>query len=177
MAAVMGTICTDLSCLQVAIYSAVRRPKKAGRVVTSGADGTMRHGARTLVFLSGLCLLVSAQIPAWSATQSPYLSGLRRLTESQYRNSIADIFGAGIVVQGRFEPDRRVGGLLAASGTTLSITPAGFEGYAKMADGIARQVVDEKNRAKLISCKPKSATAPDRGCAAKILEQYGLLLF
>jgi hypothetical protein len=136
----------------------------------------MRHGARTLVLLSGLWLLAT-QIPAWSATQGPYLSGLRRLTESQYRNSIADIFGTGIVVQGRFEPDRRVGGLLAVSGTTLSITPAGFEGYAKMADGIARQVVDEKNRAKLISCKPKSATAPDRGCAGQILERYGLLLF
>ena len=143
----------------------------------STMDGIMRQGARTLVFLSGLCLFATAQIPAWSATQSPYLSGLRRLTESQYRNSIADIFGAGIVVQGKFEPDRRVGGLLAASGTTLSITPAGFEGYAKMADGIARQVVDEKNRAKLISCTPKSAAAPDRGCASQILERYGLLLF
>ena len=51
------------------------------------------------------------------------------------------------LVQGKFEPDRRVGGLLAAGSTTLSITPAGFEGYAKMADSVARQVVDEKNRA------------------------------
>jgi hypothetical protein len=140
-------------------------------------DGTMRHGARTLVFLSGLCLLATAQIPAWGAAQGPYLSGLRRLTESQYRNSIADIFGTGIVVQGKFEPDRRVGGLLAASGTTLSVTPAGFEGYAKMADSIARQVVDEKNRSRLISCMPKSAAAPDRGCAGQILERYGQLLF
>ena len=172
----MGTMRPDLFCLGVAIYCALPGPKKAGRFVTSSADGTMRHGARTLVLLSGLWLLAT-QIPAWSATQGPYLSGLRRLTESQYRNSIADIFGTGIVVQGRFEPDRRVGGLLAASGTTLSITPAGFEGYAKMADGIARQVVDEKNRAKLIPCTPKSATAPDRGCAGQILERYGLLLF
>ena len=137
----------------------------------------MRYGAKTLTFVSGLCLLATVSSPAWSAAQGPYLSGLRRLTESQYRNSIADIFGANIVVQGKFEPDRRVGGLLASSGTTLSVTPAGFEGYAKMADGIARQVVDEKNRARLISCTPKSATAPDRGCAGKILEQYGTQLF
>lgn len=131
----------------------------------------------TRIFLIGLCVLAAGQTPVLAATQGPYLSGLRRLTESQYRNSISDIFGPNIAVQGKFEPDRRVGGLLAASGTTLSITPAGFEGYAKIADSIARQVVDEKNRAKLIACTPKSATAPDRGCASQVIERYGLLLF
>src|SRR3954470_7573878 len=132
----------------------------------------MRVCARLLVLLSGLCLAAGTQA-ALSAPQGPYLAGLRRLTESQYRNSIADIFGADILVQGRFEPERRIGGLLAASATSLSITPAGFEGYAKMAGGIARQVVDEKHRARLLACTPKSAAAPDRGCAAQILTHYG----
>src|SRR4051812_2836120 len=136
----------------------------------------MRHRTRTLVLLAGLCLAVPAQSSVSAAMQGPYLAGLRRLTESQYRNSIADIFGPGILVQGRFEPDQRVGGLLAAGSTTLSITPAGFEGYAKMADGIARQVVDERNR-KLLPCAPKSPTAPDRACAGQILDRYGFLLF
>ena len=131
----------------------------------------MQQRRGMLLLLAGLCL------GAQGAVADPYLSGLRRLTESQYRNSIADIFGPGIAVQGRFEPDRRIGGLLAASGTTLSITPAGMEGYAKMADGIARQVVDEKNRAKLLPCTPKSVTAPDRACASQIIDHYGLLLF
>jgi len=80
-------------------------------------------------------------------------------------------------VQGRFEPDRRVGGLLAAGTTSLSITPSGFEGYAKIADGIARQVVDEKNRNRLLACTPKSATTSDRDCAGQIFDRYGLLLF
>ena len=132
----------------------------------------MQHRARMLIFLTGLSLVAHA-----ASAAEPYLSGLRRLTESQYRNSIADIFGPGILVQGRFEPDQRVGGLLAASGTTLSITPSGMEGYAKLADGIARQVVDEKNRAKLLPCAPKSATASDRDCAGQIIARYGLLLF
>jgi hypothetical protein len=132
----------------------------------------MRRSTTLLILLTGLCLAAGQAVAAES-----HLAGLRRLTESQYRNSIADIFGPGIVVQGKFEPDRRIGGLLASSGTTLSITPAGLEAYAKMADGIARQVVDEKNRARLIACTPKSATAPDRACAGQVLEQYGLLLF
>jgi Protein of unknown function (DUF1595)/Protein of unknown function (DUF1587) len=129
-----------------------------------------------LALVMGL-LLVSVQGPASAAVKGPYLAGLRRLTEAQYRNSIADIFGPQILVQGKFEPDRRIGGLLAASGTTLSVTPSGFEGYAKMADGIAAQVVDEKNRPRLLDCTPKSAAAPDRACARKILERYGQLLF
>ena len=133
----------------------------------------MRFRATTLVLLTGLC----AAAPTFAATQGPYLAGLRRLTETQYRNAIADIFGPTIVVQGRFEPDRRVGGLLASGTTTLSITPSGFEGYAKIADSIAKQVVDEKNRAKLLPCTPKSATAPDRDCAGQVIDRYGLLLF
>jgi len=135
-------------------------------------DGMMRRSTRMLILLSGLCLAANTALGA-----EPYLAGLRRLTETQYRNSIADIFGPAIAVQGKFEPDRRIGGLLASSGTSLSITPAGLEAYAKMADGIARQVVDEKNRARLIDCAPQSPTAPDRSCAAQILQRYGLLLF
>lgn len=136
----------------------------------------MRACTKTLILLSGLAVTAGTQA-ALPASQGPYLASLRRLTESQYRNSIADIFGADILVQGRFEPERRVGGLLAASATTLSITPAGFEGYAKMASGIARQVVDDKHRAKLLPCVPKSAAAPDGGCAAQILSRYGEALF
>src|SRR5882757_726588 len=120
----------------------------------------MRRRARNLILLTGLCL-AAAQSVVSAAPPGTTLTGLRRLTESQYRNSISDIFGPGIVVQGKFEPDRRIGGLLASSGTSLSITAAGFEAYAKMADGIARQVVDEKNRGRLIGCTPQSVAVPD----------------
>ncbi len=133
----------------------------------------MRRSIRTLTILTGLCLAATGAL----AAEPSHLAGLRRLTESQYRNSIADIFGPGIVVQGKFEPDRRIGGLLASSGATLSITPAGFEAYAKMANGIARQVVDEKNRGRLIGCTPQSVTLPDHACASQVLNHYGTLLF
>jgi hypothetical protein len=137
----------------------------------------MRRRTRIWMGLSALCLIAAAQSAVSAATPGPTLAGLRRLTEAQYRNSISDIFGANILVQGKFEPDRRIGGLLATSGTTLSITPAGFESYVKMADSVAKQVVDEKNRSRLMSCTPKSAVAPDRDCAAQIINRYGLLLF
>jgi hypothetical protein len=120
---------------------------------------------------AGMCAAVAIAAPQVQP------AGIRLLTESEYRNSIADVFGPGIVVQGRFEPGRRVGGLLAGSTTVLSVTPAGFEAFSKMADNIAAQVVDAKNRAKSIPCTPKSEKEPDNACARKFLGQYGRLLF
>ena len=103
--------------------------------------------------------------------------GLRLLTESEYRNSIRDIFGSDILVQGRFDAGRRVGGLLATSSTVLSVTPAGLESFSKMADSIASQVVDQKHREKLVGCAPNDAKAADDACANAFLARSGRLLF
>jgi len=111
------------------------------------------------------------------AAASNQVVGLRRLSEQEYRNSIADIFGKDITVQGMFEPQVRMGGLQSTSSTILSVTPAGFESFSKMADSIAVQVTDEKHRGKLVSCKPKNPKAPDDACAAEFFNHYGLMLF
>src|SRR3954467_7511396 len=62
-----------------------------------------------------------------------YVVSLRRVTEQEYRNSIADIFGKEIEVRGSFEPAVRVNGLAAISTGLLSATPVGFESFNKMA--------------------------------------------
>jgi hypothetical protein len=121
-------------------------------------------------------LAVPAVRPALSAPAGEEV-GLRLLTESEYRNSIGDIFGSDILVQGRFDAGRRVGGLLAASSTVLSVTPAGLESFSKMADSIASQVVDQKHREKLVGCAPKDAKAADDACANAFLARVGRLLF
>jgi len=131
---------------------------------------------RIIAKFAGLGLLAAGVCTAVAAP-GPVPATLRLLTESQYRNSIADIFGPGIEVQGRFEPGRRVGGLLAGSSKVLSVTPAGFEAFSKMADNIAVQVVDAKNRARLVACTPKSDKAPDDSCAGQFLGRYGRLLY
>jgi hypothetical protein len=102
---------------------------------------------------------------------------IRRLTEAEYRQSIADIFGADIKVAGRFEPDMRADGLLAVGTAKVTVTPAGFEQYDSMAHGIAAQVVDEKHRDRLVGCNPADAHAPDEACAARFLSAAGLRLF
>ena len=125
-----------------------------------------------------LGFLVFALLSAGAAMAADrHMVQVRRLNEQEYKHSIADIFGPQIVVQGTFEPDTRIGGLLATSTTVLSITPSGFSGLSALADGIAVQVVNEKNRAKLISCKPKSDKEADHDCTTQVIAHYGELLW
>lgn len=132
--------------------------------------------AKIIILLASVVACGAVAATALEASGSQVV-GLRRLTENEYRNSIADIFGKQIKVQGTFEPGIRIGGLTAASTAVLSITPGGFESYSKMADNIATQVVSEGHRKQLISCQPKSAKAPDDACATQVLSHYGFQLF
>jgi hypothetical protein len=102
---------------------------------------------------------------------------VRRLTEAEYRQTVADIFGDDIKVAGRFEPDMRAEGLLAVGTAKVTVTPAGFEQYDAMAQTIAAQVVDETHRDRLIGCKPANGQAPDAACASAFLKQAGFRLF
>jgi len=120
--------------------------------------------------------ILASALPAQAAGGAEVVS-MRRLTEQEYRNSIADIFGKDIVVQGVFEPGKRIGGLIEASAAILSITPVGFDSYSKMADSIAVQATSEKARGRLVSCKPAAATQPDDACAGQFFGHYGLMLF
>jgi len=126
------------------------------------------------VVLTVLICILCGGFPAFAAG-SAQVVGLRRLSEQEYRNSIADIFGKDIAVQGMFEPQIRINGLVATSSSVLSVTPAGFESFSKMADSIALQVTDEKHRDKLVSCAPKSTA--DDVCATEFFNRYGLMLF
>jgi hypothetical protein len=120
--------------------------------------------------------ICGAAVVAAPAADNSYVASLRRLTEQEYRNSIADIFGKEIEVRGTFEPTKRTSGLEAVSTALLSVTPVGFESFNKMANDIAAQVTAEKYRSKL-PCAPKDPKAPDDVCAREILSHYGLLLF
>ena len=133
------------------------------------------HKRVLVAVLTVFVLAGMSQVPASAA--SGEVVSMRRLTEQEYRNSIADIFGKDIAVQGVFEPGKRIGGLVAASAAILSVTPVGFDSYSKMADSIAVQVTSEKARGRLVSCKPASAAQPDDACSAQVFGHYGLMLF
>ncbi|MEO7248312.1 MAG: DUF1588 domain-containing protein [Novosphingobium sp.] len=103
---------------------------------------------------------------------------MRRITEAQYRNSIADIFGLDIRVAGRFEPIVRPAHELISSGASdAAISPTGIENFDAMARVIAGQVFDEKHRGQFVPCAPASAAAADDTCAAAALAPLGHYLF
>lgn len=102
---------------------------------------------------------------------------LRRLTEEQYRNIVADIFGPQIVVAGSFDPILREAALIAASAGNATISASSFEKYEKLAYSIAEQVVGQTNRKLLIGCMPARADAADDVCAGQFLTRAGRLLF
>ena len=110
--------------------------------------------------------------PEPTTTGAP--AGMRRLTEEQYRNSIADIFGPDVKVSGRFEPILRPQhGLIAAGTSQISVSPAGFEQYYTMATTVAAQVVDEAHRVALFGCAP----GPDaEKCLTAFFQRIGLLV-
>ena len=108
-----------------------------------------------------LAVVVTAAEPPDGST-----SNMRRLTDEQYRNSIADIFGEDIEFAGRFDPVLRPRhGLQIQNVSQIAVSPAGFEQYDKMARAIAAQVVDERHRTILVGCQPTVATMPDDACA------------
>ncbi len=102
---------------------------------------------------------------------------IRRLTENQYRNIIADIFGGAIVVGGRFDTPVRTDGLLAVGARNATVTPGGLTQFDEMARSIAEQVTSEPNRRFLIPCQVADNAAYDDACARQFIERFGRLLF
>src|SRR5690349_10933780 len=96
----------------------------------------------------------AAAKPKAAAPQATIIGATRRMTESQYRHTIADIFGNDIQINGRFEPEGREHLLLAIGSSMLSISAAGFEQHFSMGKAIADQALDAKRREKFATCVP-----------------------
>ncbi len=103
---------------------------------------------------------------------SPEAPVARRLTYDQYQNTVADLFGEGILIPGSLEPDTRVSGLYAVGASVTSISALGVERYESAAFDVAEQVLaDPTRRARLGSCSP--GTVRDDACAAELIANLG----
>src|SRR5262245_41553726 len=123
------------------------------------------------------CTVATAIAEVVPAEQTPVKVAVRRLTESQYRHTIADVFGPQVKVEARFEPEKREEGLLAIGSSQLSLTSAGLEQYFALAGAISRQVLGSDQRATAVPCKPANADQADEACARRFVAQYGERLF
>lgn len=130
-----------------------------------------------VLLFGGLSLAQQAASPRAEPEAVAGPAVMRRLTEAQYRASIADIFAPDIPIVGRFERGLRVDGLLAVGSSQSGISAFSLEQYDASARGIAEQIVSPERRGQLVPCRPRSETRFDRGCATRFVEHYGERLF
>ncbi|MFA7387519.1 MAG: DUF1587 domain-containing protein, partial [Thiohalobacteraceae bacterium] len=102
---------------------------------------------------------------------------MRRLTESQYRATIADVFAPDVPIAGRFERALREDGLIAVGASHGGMSAFSVEQYDVSARGIAATVTSEKRRSQFVPCQPGSETTFDKDCATRFVNDYGLKLF
>ena len=112
-----------------------------------------------------------------TAELKPIKVAIRRITESQYRHTIADVFGSDIKINARFEPEKRDEGLLAIGTPQLSLTSSGFEQYFVLASSISDQALGESKRDAIVGCKPADRVGADETCARHFISSYGERLF
>lgn len=94
---------------------------------------------------------------------------LKRLTRTQYENTLHDLLGAGILVPDDLEPDAASNGLLLLGGTVNSLSAVGVEQYESAAFDVAhRALVDPTAHAALVAC-----TAMDEACTRATLGTFG----
>lgn len=126
--------------------------------------------------LVGLQASVAADKPA-----EPVVAGapaeMRQLTQAQYLESVAAIFGNDIVAKVRFAPVQRIDGLVAIGSRTAAMSPGALEPVEESARAIALQVVNTPFRERLIPCQPKDIAQRDDACARQFLEKVGHLLY
>jgi hypothetical protein len=115
----------------------------------------------------GGALLIAGLTSAAVCAEPSLKVGVRRITETQYRHTIADVFGSGIEISARFEPEKREEGLLALGSAQLSLTSSGFEQYFALASAIAKQAAGAD---RIRSC------AADE-CKRQLIARYGERLF
>lgn len=102
---------------------------------------------------------------------------LRRITESQYRSSIAAIFGPEVPVLGRFERPLRAHGLIAVGTSEAGLSPYAMEQYDIAAQGVADFILTLENRETYLPCVPATEADVDRACVSAFIDEYGLMLF
>lgn len=112
-----------------------------------------------------------APADAWEEAD-PGNTSLRRLTRTQFNNTIADLFGDDIVIPPVGEPDLPIGGLLSVGASEASYSPRGVESIEAAAFAVADQAMDTpERRASLVPCTPSGTV--DSECSAAFVASLG----
>jgi hypothetical protein len=106
----------------------------------------------------------------------PSGSRLRRLTVSEYQNSLRDLLGPAIVIPVELEADTVLNGFAAIGASRMAFSPRATEQLEAAALDVASQAVsDVANRASLVPCTP--AATVDDACSNQFVQSFGRRAF
>jgi hypothetical protein len=97
-------------------------------------------------------------------------SALRRLTHSQYNNTVRDLLGDQSAPANQFPPEDFVNGFKNQY-QSQNLSPLLVEAYSAAAERLARNAFQGGDRRGLIPCKPTPA------CRARFVREFGLKAF
>jgi hypothetical protein len=101
-------------------------------------------------------------------------SGLRRLTRAQLSNSLHDLLGEQVVVQGDVDPDLVAELFTTVGASQVSTSSLGVQRYEALALDVTHQAfADPEARAVLVGCDP----TVDETCAETFLAAFGRRAF
>jgi hypothetical protein len=130
--------------------------------------------------LCALAILSPAGRPVGAAiepTDASSAARVRLISQDQYFNSLAYVFGSDVAVATHFAPFRRTDGLLAIGGASAGVTLGQMQEFQRTAGAVADKVVSPAYRGFLIPCTPRSTTKADDACAGRFVGLVGRLLF
>jgi len=132
-----------------------------------------------IVLIAACAVLVGCEKEIGEPENSSSPLRVRLMTEQQYANTIAHIFGTDVSdsVAPPLPPLTRTDGLLASGAMSIGVTSDQIQQIQQAAAFIAAKVVDEYHRDFLIPCGPESLTAADTTCATQFLKEAGRLLY
>jgi len=102
------------------------------------------------------------------------IQALRRLTHTQYNNTVRDLLGDESNLANQFPPEDFVNGFRNQF-SSQSVSPLLAEAYSSAAEKLASSAFRGGDTKHLIPCKWTSAT--DSACASKFIRQFGMRAF
>jgi hypothetical protein len=119
----------------------------------------------------------AAAAAAIEAPDAASPAAVRLISQQQYANTLAYVFGPDIRVSAHFAPFRRTDGLLEVGASKAGVTSGQMQEFQRTAGAVAEEVLSPEHRNFLVPCTPKHENAADKRCAARFLSSVGRLLY
>jgi hypothetical protein len=150
---------------------------KTNLAARSGAFST-RIACIAGALVAGVTLsLGSAEAADANIAVPPAGPTIRLISQTEYVNTIGQVFGTDIIVDMLLAPVNRAGGLLAVGASNAFITPGILAPLDRAGRAVAAQVVDVQHRTTLVPCVPASSHTRDDQCARAFFAKVGRMVY